>query len=124
MGLSGQVWGGGRWRFAVVIAQTPLVYAACPGRGQVRRNEGRLRRAFSLAAPSAQVPFLLPLHRAAPACVFTGLLASPVHRRSPLLTCMLSQWFSKLVSGPLASALPGNLLEMQIIQPHPRLTES
>ena len=108
----------------MVITQPPLVYAACPGRGQVRRNESRPRRAFSLAAPSAQVPFLLPLPWAAPASVFTGLLASPVHRRFPLFTCMLSQWFSKLVSGPLASALPGNLLEMQIIQPHPRLTES
>lgn len=30
----------------------------------------------------------------------------------------------KLVSGPAASTLPGNLLEMLIVQPHPRPPES
>lgn len=29
-----------------------------------------------------------------------------------------------MVHGPVASELPGNLLEMQILRPHPRLTAS
>lgn len=33
-------------------------------------------------------------------------------------------WFENVVSTPADSALPGDLLEMQMLGPHPRLTES
>lgn len=36
----------------------------------------------------------------------------------------LKQWFSLWVSGPVASASPENRLEIQILRPHPRFTES
>lgn len=34
------------------------------------------------------------------------------------------RWFENVVSTPADSALPGDLLEMQMLGPHPRLTES
>lgn len=36
----------------------------------------------------------------------------------------LGCWFSKVGPGPETSALPGNLLDMQILRPLPRHTES
>lgn len=49
---------------------------------------------------------------------------SSVSKFSNHLLTPLRQWFSKCGPKPAASALPGTLLEMQILRLHPRPTET
>ena len=50
------------------------------------------------------------------------IMISGIH--TSLKSIALNQWFSKNGSRPTASASPGNLLELQILRPHPIPTKS
>lgn len=119
IGLSGQVWGGGRRRSAVIIVQwqPPLVYTTCPGRGQVRRNECRHHRAFTYASLSVQIPFLLFLdhgsscsrfyRRVNVTCSWRLFL---IHLQVESVVLRVGFWTSSIVW-----VLPRKSLKMQII---------